>query len=70
MKHKKKVTQAVLGANRANSRSSTGPSTKQGKSNFKPQRSTARHTREKSGTGYSRTTSGVSGAPACLQNRV
>lgn len=33
MKHKKKVTQKVLDANRANSRSSTGPSTKQGKSN-------------------------------------
>ena len=33
MKHKKKVTQAVLDANRANSRSSTGPRTKQGKSN-------------------------------------
>ena len=33
MKHKKKVTQTVLDANRANSRSSTGPRTKQGKSN-------------------------------------
>ncbi len=32
MKHKKKVTLAVLAANRANSRSSTGPRTKQGKS--------------------------------------
>jgi hypothetical protein len=33
MKHKKKVTQAVLDANRANSGSSTGPTTEQGKSN-------------------------------------
>lgn len=33
MKHKKTVTQAVLDANRANSRSSTGPKTKHGKSN-------------------------------------
>ena len=33
MKRKKTVTRAVLDANRANSQSSTGPSTKQGKSN-------------------------------------
>jgi len=33
MKHKKTVTRAVLAANRANAQSSTGPRTKQGKSN-------------------------------------
>lgn len=33
MKHKKNVTDAVRAANPANSRSSTGPRTKQGKSN-------------------------------------
>lgn len=32
--------------------------------------STARHTLEKSGTGYSLTAGGVSGIAACLQNRV
>jgi hypothetical protein len=33
MKHKKKVTPAVLNANQANSKSSTGPTSKQGKAN-------------------------------------
>ena len=33
MKHKKNLTDAVRAANRDNSRSSTGPRTKQGKSN-------------------------------------
>jgi hypothetical protein len=33
MKHKKKLTPAVLNANQANSESSTGPTSKQGKAN-------------------------------------